>query len=176
MVAVDLPWLVFRWHHGLHTDLFQGEFLFGDSPDSGPPPGPARIPYLLARAASIALGEPFPAMWNGFWPVALVAGAATLVRWRASPPAGRILVVFLVAMGVAYLAALAISPHDIRWHVDTAARRLLLHLAVTAAALILVTLGAFRSAIGRATIGSGPAGPAPPPWPGLLMNQNPSPT
>jgi len=153
ILAVNLPWLLFRWRHGIYNDLLHGEFHLGFSPDAGPPVGLPRVPYLVGRAVKIAYVDP-DYVWNGFWFAATLGLVYALVRFRNGPPAIRILLGFLGTMAAAYLGALCISPHDIDWHSRTALPRLILHLAIPAAALLGVMAGDFLKGIPRSTMAS----------------------
>ena len=168
-LALNLPWLLFRWRHGLYSDLFHGEFFLGYALDSGPPPGPGRLPFLLARALEAA-GIRADALehlvqaetglttyleilaWDGFWVLAGIMAVALVLRFRTIPPTAHAFLVYVGVLGAAYLTALCLSPHDIRWHAETAWPRLLLHLAPAALAVIGLTLGAFLNSARHPTM------------------------
>jgi len=152
VLAVNLPWYLFRWRHGLYNDLLHGEFHLGSTPDSGPPAGPLRVPYLIGRALYVAFAEHHPWFWNYFWIAATIGLIGGAIRIRSGPSSIRVLLGFLAVMAVAYLGALCISPHDIVWHADTALPRLLLHLSLPAAALLGVVAGDFLMGMGPSTM------------------------
>jgi hypothetical protein len=141
-LVLNLPWLLFRWRYGLHNDLLHGEFHLGFSPDTGPPIGPLRVPYLVGRVLELAFVDP-GGVWNYFWFAAALGLIGAAIRIRTGPSSIRMLLGFLTVMATAYLSALCISPHDIDWHSQTALPRLILHLAIPVAALMGVVAGDF---------------------------------
>ncbi|HET8775652.1 MAG TPA: hypothetical protein VFP80_17765 [Thermoanaerobaculia bacterium] len=138
-LAVAAPWQIVRALHTLPTDLLAG-------------PLPERVAANFARRAefldALMHERPVqPELWIALL-VALVIFAPHLRRER--------FVLIAVALQlVFYIAAFAATPRELRWHVETAATRLLEQVALPLA-FALLSLAASRSAVARVEAGREP--------------------
>lgn len=125
-VVIAGPWLIVRSMHALQTDLLAG-------------PVQERVAANAANAdvffRALAAERPVqPELW-------IVLGIALLVCARELRREKFLLIAVVLQLGF-YLAAFATTPKDLRWHVETAAMRLVEHLALPLAFAMLSVAGA----------------------------------
>ncbi len=142
-LAIAAPWIVFKMQHGLYNDLWHGAWVFGHDP-AGDPTGVERL--LTIARTTFAL--PDLALFDRAWLVVAVGALPILLALRA--PDVRRFTCAASLLAFAYGTALFATPHNLVWHVSTAAPRLLGHvlplalLAVWMAAGHFLALGAPR--------------------------------
>lgn len=119
-LAVAAPWIAFRMRHGLYNDLWHGAWVFGPDP-SGDPTGAARLAAIARTTADLPSLALFDRAWLvvalGALPVAVAARNRDVRRYALAA----------LALAAAYATALFATPHELVWHVSTAAPRLLGH-------------------------------------------------
>ena len=128
-LAVAAPWQVLRALHALPTDLLVG-------------PVQERVVANVSRASefvsALAAERPVqPELW-----IALLAALVLLVR---DLPRERFVLIAVALQLVFFLAAFATTPKDLRWHVETAAVRLLEQVALPLAFAVLSVASARMS-------------------------------
>jgi hypothetical protein len=136
--AIAAPWLILRAVHSLPSDLAAGALT-------------ERLPRnLTALPSALASTLPDrPLLW-----LAIVITLAVFVRELQRE---RFVLVAVTLQLLAYLAAYAITPYDVHWHVRSSWPRLLPHLAVPLAfvALVLSARGALRASDRRTRSAAG---------------------
>ncbi|MEW6747256.1 MAG: hypothetical protein AB1486_31375 [Planctomycetota bacterium] len=152
LLALVAPWPIFRTVHHLEVVDLAGSSL-GNLIDE-----PSRMAVVLSELAGIALrrGLRGDFMWGAFWFVVAGVGLAVVViNMRHPSRLGRQLVLpalpLIVQLAV-YVTVLAVTGNDLRWQLETALSRLVLH--TTPAALLLLASG-FASVSKAALTGCG---------------------
>lgn len=120
-VAIPAPWIVLRAVHALPTDLATGNFAERATNAA------ARVPELWRALADHPPSTPL--LWLAV-AIALVAYARALHRERF------LLIVIVLQLGF-YLAAYLVTPHQLHPHVGSSWARILQHMAVPAAFVVL---------------------------------------
>ncbi|MEM7203180.1 MAG: hypothetical protein AAF628_23160 [Planctomycetota bacterium] len=133
--ALVALWPLCRTWMGLHDEIADGLLRRLTLA-----PLAARMPEIVATWWELAAGVlPTGApRWGALWPLAALAAAVAFARERTRGAAVALVLAWLAHLGL-YTAVFATTPHQLDWHLGTAAPRLFMH--TSAWPVLLLGLG-----------------------------------
>ncbi len=142
LLAASLAWPAFAARAGIGSFYFTDESWYGGASTA------ARLPVVLQHFVAAPFAREVSGLpsWGALWPAALLVAVLAL----RDPGRRReilTLLALLAAHAALYVAVVTLSPWDVRWHLNVAGPRLMLHLTPWALLLLCAALRAPRASL-----------------------------